>query len=69
MLYLASSKRAIGDIMTKFKLTNTACTDLGYVELNTIEELLELKKKHSYPLILDNDGTQWSLEIYDGWRE
>jgi len=42
-------------------------TEVDYfVEINTLEELLELVKKTEKPIIITPEGEIW---IYDGWIE
>lgn len=43
--------------------------DFLYVEINTLEELIQLSKTLDEPIILFTDNNNLELEIYDSWRE
>ena len=47
-----------------------------FIELNTLEDLLNLKEEVGEPIIIDDDpwkdnnvGVEYSIEIYDNYRE
>lgn len=43
--------------------------DFLYIEINTLEELIQLSKTLDEPIILFTDNNNLELEIYDSWRE
>ena len=48
-------------------IQNEILSDLFYfIEINTLEELIDLRKKIDQEIILSEDD---ELEIYDSWRE
>lgn len=56
----------------KFKLTDTNGSDLGFIEITTIEELMKLRDEKGHPLIISytyDDEPIPEIEIYDGYRE
>ena len=65
-----------GDDDMKFKVYRTSdspCSDLEEIEINTLEELLDFCKEcHEHIIITEanrwNDWT-WNIEIYDDYRE
>ncbi len=39
-------------------------------EINSLEELFQLQKKEGYPLIIKNNvDTEFTIEVYDEYRE
>ena len=43
--------------------------DFLYIEINTLEELVQLSKTLEEPVILFTNNKDLVLEIYDDWRE
>jgi len=44
-------------------------TDEKVVTINTLGELLKFAEEKGEDVILIKSGSQWELEVYDGYRE
>jgi len=55
--------------------TKTPDEEAHYIEINTLDELLEYVKKEKHFVIIQNyvfrksKGVRWSLQTYDGYLE
>lgn len=40
-----------------------------YIRINSLKQLVDLSRKLHQPLIIDAEGDEPTIEIYDDWRE
>lgn len=65
-----SPKPCEGAVLSEHKTAHGE--NIWEIEINSLEELIELKKKLNYPIILLNPNQiegMYQLEIYDDYRE
>lgn len=41
----------------------------AYIEINSLEDILKLKKETAAPIIISEEEDGYEIEIYDGYRE